>query len=126
MQATETILVVEDEADLTHIFQRALSRHGYTVVTAGSGEEALQTAQAHGGRIDLLISDIVMPGMGGRELVWRMREIFPHISVILLSGYADEQSALEMMDDGAAVFIEKPVDLTVLEKIVRETLDRAR
>ena len=124
MTAKETILLAEDERDLTDIFQRALSREGYVVLTANSGEEALTIAQSHDGRIDLLIADIVMPGMGGRELVWRIKELFPAMQVMLLSGYADRQGALELMDGVAPVFLEKPVDLGDLAAAVRALLDR--
>lgn len=121
---SEVVLVVEDEPQLASILTRSLQRQGYTVLTAADGKEGLAVAQSHGAPIDLLISDIVMPGMGGRELVWRIREIYPDIKVILCSGYADMEGAFQLMEDEAQItFVEKPVDLQELGRIVREILD---
>jgi two-component system, cell cycle sensor histidine kinase and response regulator CckA len=122
MSTQRVVLVVEDEPALVSIFQRALEHHGYRVLTAGNGEEALRVAESVEGRIDLVVSDIVMPAMGGRELVWRLRELYPDLPVILASGYTTADGALQMMEDLGAKFIAKPVDLGVLLRIVKETI----
>jgi two-component system, cell cycle sensor histidine kinase and response regulator CckA len=125
MSTQRVVLVVEDEPALVSIFQRALEQQGYRVLTATSGEEALRVADSVGGRIDLLLSDIVMPGMGGRELVWRMRTAYPDLPVILVSGYTTADGALQMMEDLGVVFVAKPMDLGVLLATVREAVGDA-
>ena len=87
MAATETVLVVENEAAIKALVQMALERHGYVVLTAESGSEALRLAAAHQGPIDLLITDVVMPVMSGRQLVERLAAIKPDLKVIYMSGY---------------------------------------
>ena len=119
----KVVLVVEDEPALASIFQRALEQRGYRVICASDGRAALRVVEEQEGRIDLLLSDIVMPGMGGRELVWRLRESHPGIKVILASGYTDAGGALQMMEeDEDMLFVSKPVDLRVLLDLVEETI----
>ena len=120
--ASKVVLVVEDEPALVSIYQRALERRGYQVLSARNGEEALQILDAQGGQVDLVLSDIVMPGMSGRELVWRLRESKPEVQIILASGYADQDGALQMMEDQGVCFVAKPVDLNVLLGIVKEII----
>jgi DNA-binding NtrC family response regulator len=118
------ILIVDDEPELASIMERALRHQGYSVLTAGTGEQALELAASHEGAISLLISDLVMPGMGGRELAWRFRQAYPGIKLILCSGYADAGGALQMVeDDGMVTFLEKPVELRDLVSTVRQVLD---
>jgi CheY-like chemotaxis protein len=120
---TKVVLVVEDEPALASIFRRALEQRGYRVVSAADGRAALRVVEEQDGRIDLLLSDIVMPGMGGRELVWRLRESHPDIKVILASGYTDAGGALQMMEeDEDMIFVSKPVDLRVLLDLVEDTI----
>ena len=126
MAGEEVILVVDDEADLVAIFERALQRAGYEVLSASTGEQALRVLEERGGRVDLVISDVVMPGMGGRELVWRLHTQYPQIPTILLSGYADRDAALEMMEGDQPLFLEKPIDLTELTEIVRDVLSNRK
>jgi two-component system, cell cycle sensor histidine kinase and response regulator CckA len=114
----KVVLVVEDEPALVSIYERALRLKGYEVLTATNGEDALEIAQ-DGRRIDLLLSDIVMPGISGRELVWRIREKRPDLRIILASGYASQDGALQMMEDQGVVFVAKPVDLSDLMEVVR-------
>ncbi len=116
------VLVVEDEPHLVSIYQRALEHRGYQVLTAMTGEEALKIIEAEDGSIDLMLSDIVMPGISGRELVWRVREMHPDIKIILASGYANEDGALQLMEDLGVVFVPKPVDLNDLMDVVRDSI----
>jgi two-component system, cell cycle sensor histidine kinase and response regulator CckA len=117
--SSKVVLVVEDEPALVSIYERALHQKGYEVLTAGSGEDALEIAGEPSRRIDLLLSDIVMPGMSGRELVWRIREQRPDIAIILASGYASEDGALQLMENQGVVFVAKPIDLGDLMALVR-------
>ena len=121
--ANELILVVDDEPEISDIVSRVLQRDNYRVLIANSAAEALRVMNEHAAPIDLVISDLVMPGMGGRELVWRAQQLIPGISVILLSGYTDVDGASQMMDTLPLVFLEKPVDLAVLSSTVRQLLD---
>jgi two-component system, cell cycle sensor histidine kinase and response regulator CckA len=125
MDTPRVVLVVEDEPALVSIYQRALEHHGYRVLTASSGEDALRVVEAAAERIDLLLSDIVMPGMGGRELVWRVRSAVPDLPVILISGYTTADGALQMMEDLGVTFIAKPVELDELLAAVRAVIGRA-
>jgi two-component system, cell cycle sensor histidine kinase and response regulator CckA len=122
--SAKVVLVVEDEPALVSIYERALRLKGYEVLTATNGEDALEIAE-DGRRIDLLLSDIVMPGISGRELVWRIREMRPELPIILASGYASEDGALQMMEDQGVIFVAKPVDLGDLMEVVRGEIGRA-
>ncbi|HET7273977.1 MAG TPA: response regulator [Longimicrobiaceae bacterium] len=120
--STMVVLVVEDEPALVSIYQRALEQRGYKVLSAMTGEKALEIIEAEDGSIDLMLSDIVMPGMSGRELVWRVRETHPAIKIILASGYANEDGALQLMEDLGVIFIPKPVDLNDLMDVVQDSI----
>src|SRR5262249_30283080 len=86
---SETILVVEDEDALREVTARMLRRTGYAVLTAADGPEALQLVAEHQGPIDLLVSDVVMPRMLGREVAERLQEVQPDLRVLYVSGYAE-------------------------------------
>jgi two-component system, cell cycle sensor histidine kinase and response regulator CckA len=118
----KVVLVVEDDRDLASIYRNLLEHSGYRVLSVTTAESALELVEARGGRVDLVLSDIVMDGMGGRELVWRLREMYPEIDIILASGYADEDTALQMMDDEGLTFIPKPIDFGFLLGKVKSIL----
>ncbi len=101
-----TILVVEDEPSVRNLAVRVLERQGYEVLEAGDGAEALEVAAASGCPIDLLLSDLVMPGMGGRELARRMRSLRPDTVILLMSGYDDEMVAGQIAEGDD--FLPKP------------------
>ena len=122
--SNELILVVDDEPDISDIVARVLQRDQYRVLTATSAPDALRIMAEQTDPVDLVITDLVMPGMGGRELVWRLQELYPGVSVILLSGYADMDGAMQMMDSLPLVFLSKPVDLDVLSTTVRDLLQQ--
>jgi PAS domain S-box-containing protein len=115
----ETILVAEDEEQVRKLVDRVLGRLGYTVLAAADGTEALAIAELHEGRIDLLLTDMVMPGMGGGELSRRMVERHPAIKVLLMSGYSEELVAAE---HGEVPFLPKPFTPDELAAKVREVL----
>ncbi|NIP82357.1 MAG: response regulator, partial [Gemmatimonadetes bacterium] len=117
---TETILVVEDEDAVRSLASRILGRHGYTVLEATDGAAALEVAAGNG--IDLLLTDVVMPGASGCELAARLREDRPDLPVLYMSGYpADEVGRLGVGTDGA--FIQKPFTPERLARKVRDVLD---
>ncbi len=123
---SETVLLVEDEPLVRQIAESALSDQGYRVLEAENGEEALRVATAYPGRIALVLTDVVMPRMGGREMAESLRELRPGIRVLYMSGYAastiDEQDVVE---PGTA-FLRKPFTLAEMLRKVREVLDERR
>jgi CheY-like chemotaxis protein len=125
-RGTETILLVEDEPAVRESTRRILIRHGYTVLVAGSGTEALRISAEHAGTIDLVISDLMMPDLGGRELAEQLRSRRPHMRLLFMSGYTDDdvrrRGLLELADE----FIQKPFSFDELTRRVRELLDAAR
>jgi CheY-like chemotaxis protein len=122
-RGTETLLLVEDEEGVRDLIREWMSTHGYTVLAAANGLEALDLAQAYAGRIHLLIADVVMPHMGGPALASRLLSLRPDMKVVYVSGYADEAIGdPELLRDGAA-FLQKPFTLDSLLRQVREILD---
>ncbi|MFP4600176.1 MAG: ATP-binding protein [Persicimonas sp.] len=120
----ETILVCEDEPAVRRLARRALGRQGYSVLEAGTGVEALELLEALSEPVDLVISDVVMPEMGGFELVSRLRQQYPDLPVLLMSGYPTR----EVFKDGGpqvdVPFIEKPFSFTEFVDLVDELLGR--
>jgi signal transduction histidine kinase/CheY-like chemotaxis protein len=117
-----TLLLVEDDASVRDFMVEALRRAGYDVRVAGEGGEALRVAEGLEGTLDVLVTDIVMPGMGGAELAVRMRERHPEIPVLFVSGYADElhQGGIDGVRGGR--YLQKPFTPEVLVRMVGETL----
>lgn len=124
--ASGTVLFVDDESELVRLASRVLEDAGFSVVSAHSAGEALRIVEASGGSIDLLVTDAVMPGMGGGELAAAALRSFPQLPVLFMSGYLDagEPGRLEL-PDGAEV-LEKPYSSDELVRRVRATLDAAR
>jgi CheY-like chemotaxis protein len=121
----ETILVVEDEPLLREMAHLILQDCGYKVVEAESGAEALQVWERNPGAIDLIVTDIVMPGgMSGRELAAKLLEHHPRTKIIFTSGYNVEETNTDFFRRGGAVFLQKPYTRPKLAKIVRDTLDK--
>jgi two-component system, cell cycle sensor histidine kinase and response regulator CckA len=119
----ETVLVVEDEAALRDCMCYFLKQRGYTVLQAGSGEEADRLAGSFDGVIHLLITDIVMPKMTGRQLSEKLRNDRPGLKTVLMSGYTDDVIEPEMLSD-TLKFVQKPFSLTELAQLVREILEQ--
>jgi two-component system cell cycle sensor histidine kinase/response regulator CckA len=121
---TGTILLVEDEAMVRAVAERALERQGYRVLTATNGEEALEllgTIDGGNEKIDLLISDVVMPTMDGPTLVRHARERFPDLPILFMSGYAEEQLRRSIDLDRIA-FLPKPFSVQQLGAAARDAL----
>jgi CheY-like chemotaxis protein len=119
----ESILLVEDEAVLRRLARRMLESKGYRVLDAGSGPEALEIVGRHAGRIDLLITDVVMPQMSGRQLAVELERRSPGIHVLYLSGYTDDEVVRHGVLDERMNFLSKPCSLEALALKVREILD---
>jgi signal transduction histidine kinase/ActR/RegA family two-component response regulator len=120
---SETILVVEDEAAVRQLASRLLSRLGFDVIVASSGEEALTVSAAHPGRIHLVLTDLVMPGISGRVAAEKLKAQRPGIRVLFMSGYSEEAGMLGGFDGGRATLLGKPFTPEELERCVREVLD---
>lgn len=118
----ETILLVEDDPSVRLMARRMLTGLGYTVLEAANGAEALQVARKHGAAIDLLITDVVMPRMNGRELARRLAEICPGVKTLYMSGYTENAIAHNHILDEGAHFLQKPFARKVLARKVREAL----
>lgn len=118
----ETVLLVEDEPSVRAILQRALERAGFAVIPAENGTDALAAVERHGGRIDLLVSDVVMPQMGGSELIDLLSDRLPDLRVVLMSGYTSDELSHEVRQKATA-FLEKPFSPDALSRLVRELLD---
>jgi DNA-binding response OmpR family regulator len=122
---TATLLVVENEAAIKTLVQMALERHGYVVLSAESGSEALSLAAAHPGAIDLLITDVVMPDIRGPELATRLTAERPGLATLFMSGYMEETLSEETTSLPSLVdFIHKPFLPSALIAKVREMLGR--
>ena len=121
----ETILLVEDETGVRTLAQLILKNCGYTVLAAARGDEALTLAQAHPGPIHLLISDVVMPGMGGRELADKMAAVRPGLKTLFMSGYTDDTIVRHGIQASETAFLHKPFTVDGLPLKVRKVLDQS-
>lgn len=120
---TETVLVVEDEDAVRKATIRMLRNAGYQVLAASNGGEALLLCEGHPGDVDLLITDVVMPNLGGRDLVERLVKICPRLKVLYMSGYTDGGISQQDGSISGARFIGKPFSASELERRVRHALD---
>jgi two-component system cell cycle sensor histidine kinase/response regulator CckA len=121
----ETILLVEDEDLVSDVTKRILERGGYAVLTAANGKEALNVYIKKADGISLVILDLIMPEMGGKECLVRLREIDPNVRILVSSGYYRDGMAKEVIEYGARSFICKPYNSTRMLAAVREVLESA-
>ena len=119
---TETVLLVEDEESVRQLVRETLAAKGYRVIEASNGESGLAVATQHEGKIDLVITDVVMPGMGGRELVQQLAQTRPETKVLYLSGYTEDAIVNGGTLESGAAFLQKPFTLQSLARKVREVL----
>jgi PAS domain S-box-containing protein len=122
-KATETILVVEDEDEIRDMVREYLERKGYNVVAANNGSDALQVAQRYKGSIHLLLTDIVMPQVGGHELAQQIKGMRPRIKILFTSGYPQHAASIDKGADQAAAILQKPYPLNTLASRIRQMLD---
>ena len=119
---TETVLLAEDEEAILKLGTAILKKHGYTVLAARTPEEALALAEGYAGPIQLLITDVVMPGMNGKELKDRLTALRPGIKVLFMSGYTSDIIAHQGVIDEGVEFLQKPFSVNTLAQKVREVL----
>jgi CheY-like chemotaxis protein len=119
---SETVLLVEDEESVRQLVRETLEGKGYRVLEAGNGEAGLKAAARHDGRIDLVITDVVMPQLGGRELAQKLVASRPKIKVLYLSGYTEDAIVSEGTIESGKAFLQKPFTLQSLARKVREVL----
>jgi hypothetical protein len=119
---SETVLLVEDEPAVRQFARRALEANGYLVLAAARGEEALSLAARHQGPIHVLVTDVVMPGMGGPELARRLAERRPTLRVLYCSGYTDDAAVREGVREAGRAFLQKPFASEDLIQKLREVL----
>ena len=120
---TETVLLVEDDAQVREVALRSLRSAGYRVLVAGSGAEALDVSARHGDGIDLLLTDVIMPGLNGRELAEALRRDRPALRVLYMSGYTHEVISRAGVLDSGIEFLPKPFTAAALQQRVRRVLD---
>lgn len=119
----ETILLVEDEGGIRALVRKILKREGYHVLEAATGEEAVRTALSHIGRIDLLVSDMTLPGISGRQVADQLRQSLPHLKALFISGFSEDRSVYETELAAGAAFLQKPFTLGALLSKVRGVID---
>ncbi len=121
---TETVLLVEDEPQVRAVAARALRSAGYRVLEATNGRDGVQVARRERDAIDLIVSDVVMPEMGGKEMVELARQFLPSAAVLFVSGYTAGSFPLPSDDPSASMFLQKPFTPQELLEMVRQVLDR--
>lgn len=122
LEGTETILLAEDDPMVRILVRDLLLEHGYQVLAAADGDEALMLCERHGGAIDLMVTDLVMPRMSGRELAKRLDQLRPEVKVLYMSGYTDGAIVHHGVLDAGVAFLNKPFTPDVLLRKVREVL----
>ncbi len=122
LDGSETVLIVEDDDGLRKFTQEVLLMHGYRVLDAENGEDALRVCKEHDGQIDLMITDVVMPKMGGKKLAERLQPLYPHMKVIYMSGYTDNAIVEHGVLAPGLNFLQKPFSPEGLARKVREVL----
>jgi CheY-like chemotaxis protein len=123
LRGTETVLLVDDEEMIIDVGEKLLMELGYTVLIARSGKETIKLFKKKKVQVDLIILDMIMPDMGGRDVYDKLKQINPDIKVLLSSGYSINGQAQAILDRGCNGFIQKPFNIEQLSRKVREILD---
>lgn len=125
VRGSETVLIAEDNQAVRELAASILTEYGYSVVSASSGKECLQCLSEDDGRFDLLLTDVVMPDINGKEVYGIVKAVYPKVKVLYMSGYTDDVIVHHgMLDDGVA-FLQKPFSVQLLLSTVREVLDQS-
>lgn len=124
IKGNETILVVDDVEGVRNIAKKQLERLGYNVILAEDGNEAINRYEEKKGEIDLVLLDMIMPGLAGKETYFELKKINPEVKVLLISGYSQDGKVIEILQEGFLGFIQKPFRLKELSKIISETLKK--
>jgi PAS domain S-box-containing protein len=122
----ETILVVEDDEMVRLLTARLLASQGYTPIEARNGREALELVAAHPGQVQLVLSDVVMPELGGTEFARRLAELRPDLPILFMSGFTDDEVVRRGLLDPDAPYLQKPFDAAAIGRRVRELLDERK
>jgi two-component system cell cycle sensor histidine kinase/response regulator CckA len=122
-QGTETVLLAEDEPSLRQLMGRVLRMQGYTILEAADGNEALAMAQANGPKIQLLVTDVIMPGLSGKMLAEWLTQVNPRVKILFISGYINNAAVRGAMTKPGTLFLQKPFNPQDLAKKVRQALD---
>lgn len=125
INGSETILLVDDEEMVIKVGKGMLEKLGYQVIVTRSGQEAIDAMNEKGDIIDIVILDLIMPGMDGGKTFDRIRQIQPEIPVLISSGYAISGQASEILSRGGKGFIQKPFSMAALSQKVRNVVDNA-
>ena len=126
LAGTEAILLVEDETSVRELISQYLRDMGHTVAEASDGTEALEVASRHQGPLHMLVTDMVMPKMSGRELADRLLELNPQLKILFISGYTSDSAARHGILEGEMAFLQKPFGLRDLARKIREVLNTSR
>ena len=121
-QARQTILLVEDEEMVRGLICEVLRREGYRVLACSDAAEGIEASKRHGERIDLLLSDVVMPGMNGPEMAARIQKDLPQLRVVFMSGYSEQVLAHEGQVDASFAYLQKPFTLKTLTQKLAKVL----
>lgn len=124
LKGSETVLVVDDEDMIIAIYQNILKIMGCKVLSAGGGKEAIQIYKENREKIDMVILDMIMPEMGGRDVYDKLKEINPDVKVLLSTGYSLQNQVTEILEQGFVGFIQKPFNIRELSHKIREILDK--
>jgi two-component system, cell cycle sensor histidine kinase and response regulator CckA len=122
-RGTETILLVEDEEPLLDMFSTILEFHGYAILKAGDGKQAIELYQQNQREIDLVVTDMGLPEVTGKDEFKELKKINPNVKVILASGFLEPETKTELLNAGAKSFIQKPYNAKAILRIIREVLD---
>jgi len=118
----DTLLVVEDDYNTRTAVSETLRSHNFSVLSAGDGEEALNTIQKYNGKIDLVLSDLIMPGMSGEMLFHELKQNHPEISMMVMTGYPMSDETRDMFEEGGVIWLAKPIHSRSLIQSVRKVL----
>lgn len=126
LSGSESLLLVEDDRAVRELVDRILSKRGYKVTVAADGREALRAFVAAPDQIDMVVTDLIMPGMSGRELVQAISQIRPNLKALYVSGYTEDEIIRRGLHDPRVALLHKPFTADVLAEKVRSTLDAGR